>query len=104
MLRISWVHEKLWNSTTKGWWLRDMAKEDIEKKEVKATTPPPTKEEMILSLKSKIRNSLITLSNLEPENREEIYFLLTIYESIFSGKNPNFYQVYKELLSSKSEW
>jgi hypothetical protein len=72
-------------------------KETKEKKPKKKLSPEERRE----NLKKVIENSIINLMKLEKDKKEEISFLLTVFHSIFSAKNPSLYQLFKESLSSR---
>jgi hypothetical protein len=55
-------------------------------------------EEIKERVKEKARNQIFHLSKIDPENREALTFLLSLFDSVYSGSNPNFFRLFKERL------
>lgn len=73
-------------------------KEEFDALEKQRDKKALNSEELRERLKEKARNLLFQLSHLDKENREDLSFILTIFDSIYSGTNPNFFQLFKESL------
>lgn len=69
------------------------ADEKDEKEKKKKRTPEERKARAIQD----VRSSLYRLSNYDVENREDVSFILTLFDSLyFSKTNPNFLELFKK--------
>jgi len=78
--------------------VKQIATENKQKTPQKQLSP----EEVKSRIKEKVRSSLFQLSKMEEEHREELTFILSMFDSIYTGSNPNFFQLFKERLIQES--
>ena len=65
-----------------------------EKLEQKQLSP----EELKDRVHGKVRSTLFHLSKLDKEHQEELTFILSLFDSVYSESNPNFFQLFKRKL------
>jgi CRISPR/Cas system-associated endonuclease Cas3-HD len=74
----------------------------VSEKQVEAKSTKKKKkltvEEKRIFYRERIRDLINSLAKIEPEKQEELAFVLTIFHSLFSGKNPNLYQKFLKRL------
>ena len=65
--------------------------EEKEKEKPKQLSP----EELKKRVHGKVRSTIFHLSKLDKEHQEELTFLLSLFDSVYSESNPNFFQLFK---------